>query len=434
VPYKTNKTYSLPEITGFLDRDQNKDLLRFLTAGSVNNGKSTLTGRLLYDSCKLYEDQLSALLTDSFKKGQKVGDIDFSLLTDGLKAEREQGITIDVAYRYFSTARRKFIMADTPGHDEYTRNMVTGASTANLAIILIDATRGVTSQTRRHSYLVSLLGINHIVVAVNKMDLVDYSHGIFNDICGDYQRFVKMLEVRDVYYIPISALKGENVTRQSQSMPWYHGKSILRHLETVNIIRDYNFSDLRYPVQYVLRSSDGFKGFAGRIASGVIRKGDIVAVLPSFTTSRVKSVITCEGEKDYAFTPQSATITLEDDIDIFRGDMMIHPLNTPCVQSNFKAILFWMDENPSDLSTSYFLKHTTATVRTKIDEIRYRSDINTLSAISVGKLNINDIGQVIISTGSPLFFDPYRKNHRTGSFVLIDPVTYNTCAAGIIIS
>ena len=421
------------DIFSFLDQDQNKDLLRFLTAGSVDDGKSTLIGRLLFDSKKIYEDQLSALERDSKREGHAGDDIDYALLTDGLKAEREQGITIDVAYRYFSTSKRKFIIADTPGHEQYTRNMVTGASTANLAIILADATKGVITQTRRHTFLVSLLGIKHVILAVNKMDLVDYNQDIFDSICEDYKSFVTQLEIPDIHFIPLSALKGENVVEPSAKMPWYHGKSVLEHLESVHVSSDRNFIDLRFPVQYVLRPDKDFRGFSARIASGIIRKGDRVTVLPSMKTSTVSSIITYEGERQYAFPPQSVTLTLEDEIDISRGDMLVHADNMPRVERHFEAMLVWMDEKAMDLSTQFYIKHTTHTTKARIDEIRYRVDVNTLEKSEIESFHLNDIGRVVITTTKPLFFDPYRRNRQTGAFVLIDPVTHNTCAVGMII-
>ena len=421
------------DIQAFLDQDQNKDLLRFLTAGSVDDGKSTLIGRLLFDSKKIYEDQLSALERDSKREGHAGDDIDYALLTDGLKAEREQGITIDVAYRYFSTSRRKFIIADTPGHEQYTRNMVTGASTANLAIILVDATRGVITQTKRHTFLVYLLGIRHVVLAVNKMDLVNYSQDLFESICSDYRNFVAQLGIPDIHFIPLSALKGENVVEPSAMMPWYHGKSVLEHLETVYVSSDRNFTDFRYPVQYVLRPDNDFRGFSARVASGIIRAGDPVMVLPSRKTSRVKSVLTYEGEKDYAFPPQSVTLVLEDEIDISRGDMIVHPDNLPRMERHFEAMLVWMDEKPMDLNTQFYIKHTSHSTKARIDQIAYKVDVNTLQRSSIERFQLNDIGRVVITTTKPLFFDPYQNNRQTGSFILIDPVTHNTCAVGMII-
>ncbi len=421
------------DIKSFLDQDQKKDLLRLLTAGSVDDGKSTLIGRLLFDSKKIYEDQLAALHKDSKRIGHAGEDIDYALLLDGLKAEREQGITIDVAYRYFSTARRKFIIADTPGHEQYTRNMVTGASTANLAIILVDARHGVITQTKRHTYIVSLLGIRHVVLAVNKMDLVDFDQDVFNQICNDYRAFVTQLDIPDITFIPMSALKGDNVVDISERMPWYHGKSMLEFLESVHISSDRNFEDMRYPVQYVLRPSLNYRGFASTVASGVIRKNDEVMVLPSRKTSRVKAITTYDGEKDYAYPPQAVSVTLEDEIDISRGDMLVHPGNLPKIDRHFEAMLVWMDEKPMNPDTHFYIKHTTNTTKAHIDIINYRVDVNTLKKSEIDHFSLNEIGKVVITTNKPLFFDPYKKNRNTGAFILIDPVTNNTSAVGMIL-
>ncbi|MBN1822657.1 MAG: sulfate adenylyltransferase subunit CysN [Prolixibacteraceae bacterium] len=420
-------------IREFLDQDQKKDLLRLLTAGSVDDGKSTLIGRLLFDSKKLYEDQLTALERDSKRVGHAGEEIDYALLLDGLKAEREQGITIDVAYRYFSTAKRKFIIADTPGHEQYTRNMITGGSTANLAIILVDATNGVITQTKRHTFLVSLLGIKHVMLAVNKMDLVDYQQEIFENICLDYKNFITQLDIPDVNFIPLSALKGDNVVDHSEKMDWYHGPCMLEFLENVHIGSDRNFSDMRFPVQYVLRPDRDFRGFSSHMASGIIRKNDEVVVLPSLKKSKVKSIVTFDGELEYAFPPQSITVTLEDEIDISRGDMLVHPDNMPRIERHFEAMLVWMDEKPMDISTQFFIKQTTNTTKARIDKIRHRIDVNTLQKSEISHFSLNEIGRVVITTTKPLFFDPYKKNKETGSFILIDPVTHNTCAVGMII-
>ena len=421
------------KIKDFLDQDEKKDMLRFLTAGSVDDGKSTLIGRLMFDTKKLYEDHLSALIKDSKRVGHAGDEIDYALLLDGLKAEREQGITIDVAYRYFSTNKRKFIIADTPGHEQYTRNMVTGASTANLAIILTDATKGVITQTKRHTFIVSLLGIKHIVLAVNKMDLVDYDETIFDTISKDYKQFITQLNVPDVECIPISALKGDNVVDVSDKMKWYHGKSIMEYLETVHVSSDHNFDDLRFPIQYVLKPDRDYRGFSGRMASGVIKNGDEVMVLPSMKKSVVKSIMTCEGKRKDAFPPQSVTITLKDEIDISRGEMIIHPDNVPKVDRHFESMLVWMDETMMDLSKTFYIKHNTNTSRARIDEVQYKIDVNTLKRRKKDKFILNDIGRVVITTNKPLFFDPYRRNRNTGSFILIDPVTHNTCAVGMIL-
>ena len=429
-------------IKEFLNRDEQKDLLRFLTAGSVDDGKSTLIGRLLFDSKKIYEDQLDALERDSKRMGNAGDHIDYALLLDGLKAEREQGITIDVAYRYFSTNNRKFIIADTPGHEQYTRNMITGGSTANLAIILVDARTGVITQTRRHTYLVSLLGIKHVVLAVNKMDLVDFDKQIFDKIVADYKAFVKSLNIPDITYIPLSALDGDNVVDKSDRTPWYEGPSLLDFLETVPIDQDRNFEDFRYPVQYVLRPNLDFRGFCGKVSSGIIRKGDTVMALPSRKTSKVKSIVTYDGELDYAFPPQCVTITLEDEIDVSRGEMLVHPDNLPMEDRNFESMLVWMDEEPMDMSKQFYIKHTTNLTRARVDSIRYKVNVNTMEQLSVenGQLTadslpmkLNEIARVVFTTGKELFFDPYQKNKQTGAFILIDPITNNTSAVGMII-
>lgn len=430
-------------IEEFLKKDEQKDLLRFLTAGSVDDGKSTLIGRLLFDSKKLYEDQLDALERDSKRVGNAGEHIDYALLLDGLKAEREQGITIDVAYRYFSTNNRKFIIADTPGHEQYTRNMITGGSTANLAIILVDARTGVITQTKRHSYLVSLLGIKHVVLAVNKMDLVDYSKDVFDKIVADYKAFVEPLNIPDIKCIPLSALEGDNVVEKSDRTPWYEGTSLLEYLETVHIGNDHNLSDFRYPVQYVLRPNLDFRGFCGKVSSGVVHKGDEVMALPSGKKSRIKSIVTYEGEIDYAFPPMSVTLTLEDEIDVSRGEMLVHPDNLPMVGRNFEAMLVWMDEEKMDMEKSFFLKHTTNTSRTRIDRIEHKVDINTMEHLSVenGRLSkddipmqLNQIAKVVLTSSKELFFDSYSRNKATGAFILIDPITNNTSAVGMIIN
>lgn len=436
---QNNNKLSIEE---FLRRDEEKDLLRFLTAGSVDDGKSTLIGRLLFDSKKIYEDQLDALERDSKRMGNAGDHIDYALLLDGLKAEREQGITIDVAYRYFSTNKRKFIIADTPGHEQYTRNMITGGSTANLAVILVDARTGVITQTRRHSYLVSLLGIKHVVLAVNKMDLVSFSKEVFDRIVADYHDFIDPLGIPDVQCIPLSALDGDNVVEHSDRTPWYEGPSLLEFLETVHIANDHNLTDFRYPVQYVLRPNLDFRGFCAKVVSGVVRKGDPVVALPSGKTSRVKSIVTYDGELDYAFPPQCVTLTLEDEIDVSRGEMLVYPDNLPLVGRNFEAMLVWMDEERMDTDKSFFLKQTTNTSRCRVDSIKYKVDVNTMEQLSLenGRLTadtlpmeLNQIARVVLTTSKELFFDPYVKNKATGSFILIDPITNNTSAVGMII-
>lgn len=421
------------DIKAYLDQDEKKDLLRLLTAGSVDDGKSTLIGRLLFDSKKLYDDQLSALERDSKRMGHAGDDIDYALLLDGLKAEREQGITIDVAYRYFSTNKRKFIIADTPGHEQYTRNMVTGASTANLAILLVDARQGVITQTKRHTYIVSLLGIKHVVVAINKMDLVDFDQTIYDRICEDYKNFITGLNIPDVNFIPISALKGDNVVETSDRMPWYHGKSMLEFLETIHVGSDRNFEDLRFPVQFVNRPNINFRGFSTTVVSGIINKGDTIKALPSGQTSKVTQIFGANGEQEYAFPPQAVTITLEDEIDISRGEMIVEPDNMPRVERQFEAMMVWMDEKAMNPSNQFYIKHTTNVTKARFDKVKYKVDVNTMEKSEVNHFQLNEIGRVVLTTVKPLFFDPYNKNRQTGSFVLIDPVSNNTCAVGMII-
>lgn len=420
-------------IKEFLDQDEKKDLLRLLTAGSVDDGKSTLIGRLLFDSKKLYEDQLQALERDSKRVGNAGEHIDYALLLDGLKAEREEGITIDVAYRYFSTNQRKFIIADTPGHEQYTRNMITGGSTANLAIILVDARTGVITQTRRHTYLVALLGIKHIVLAVNKMDLVNFDKQVFDNIVAEYRKLTDLLQIEDVTCIPLSALDGDNVVEKSDRTPWYEGPALLDFLETVPVHTDHNMTDFRYPVQYVLRPNLDFRGFCGKIASGVIRKGDEIMALPSRKTSHVKSIVTYDGELEEAFCPQCVTITLEDEIDISRGEMLVRPDNLPEIGRHFETMLVWMDEEPMDRKKKFYLKHNTNTTRATVDDICYHVDVNTMEQHPADGFKLNEIGRVHITTAKPLFFDAYKKNKATGSFILIDPITNNTSAVGMII-
>ncbi|MBR1498996.1 MAG: sulfate adenylyltransferase subunit CysN [Bacteroidaceae bacterium] len=421
-------------ISAYLDADERKSLLRLLTAGSVDDGKSTLIGRLLFDSKKLYEDQLQALERDSKRVGNAgAGQIDYALLLDGLKAEREEGITIDVAYRYFSTNLRKFIIADTPGHEQYTRNMITGGSTANLAIILVDARNGIITQTRRHTFLVSLLGIRHIVLAVNKMDLVDFSEEVFSRIRNEYLALTAQLGIEDVTCFPLSAKEGDNVVEKSERTPWFRGTSLLEFLETVPIHLDRNMQDFRFPVQYVLRPNLDFRGFCGKVASGIIRKGDPIMALPSRKTSRVKEIYgTQKGSVEEAFCPQSITITLEDEIDISRGEMLVKPDNLPCIGRHIQAKLVWMDEEPMDRRKQFFLKAGTNTTRATVGIIDYRIDVNTMEHLPGQDFKLNEIGQVQITTAKTLFFDPYTKNRATGAFILIDPITNNTCAVGMI--
>jgi bifunctional enzyme CysN/CysC len=423
---------SSQSIREFLEANARKDLLRFTACGSVDDGKSTLIGRLLHDTKAIYEDQLSTLKADSARVGTGP-EIDFALLTDGLKAEREQGITIDVAYRYFSTPKRNFIIADTPGHEQYTRNMATGASTANLAIILIDARHGILTQTKRHSFIASLLSIPRLLIAVNKMDLVDYSQAVFDRIVSEYQDFAVRLGIGNLKFIPISALKGDNVVEKSEQTPWYHGESILEHLESVYIGSDRNLIDFRMPIQYVLRPNLDFRGFSGQIVSGILKKGDEVMSLPSMKSSRVERIIGYEGDHEVAFAPMSVTVTLEDEIDVSRGDMLVHTRNLPRVQTNFEAMVVWMGEQPMDPSQSYFIKHTTRVVRAAIQRVEYRVDVNTLSRSPATELGLNEIGRVVFQANHKLHIDSYRKNKYTGSFILVDPVSNNTVAAGMII-
>jgi bifunctional enzyme CysN/CysC len=420
-------------IDEYLAQHERKELLRFITCGSVDDGKSTLIGRLFYESKMIYEDQLAAIKKDSSRYGTTGGEVDLALFTDGLEDERQQGITIDVAYRYFSTDKRKFIIADTPGHEQYTRNMATGASTADLAIILIDARHGVLTQTKRHSFIVSLLGIKHIVVAVNKMDIVDYDEAVFERIKRDYVEFASRLELPDVHFMPISALKGDNVVTSSPNMPWYTGSPLMPLLETVYIGSDRNLEDLRYPVQLVLRPNLDFRGFAGTIASGIIRRGDEVVSLPSRKKSRVKSIVTFDGELEEACAPQSVTLTLEDEIDSSRGDMLVRPGNLPKVDHRFEATVVWMSEEPLVPGKQYLFKQTTKLVPGAVTSLRYRVDVNTLHRQPAPTLALNEIGRCGVTLTSPIAFDAYRRNRATGGFIMIDRVTNATVAAGMIL-
>ena len=420
-------------IRAYLDADEQKDLLRLLTAGSVDDGKSTLIGRLLFDSKKLYDDQLAALERDSKRVGNAGDHIDYALLLDGLKAEREEGITIDVAYRYFSTNRRKLIIADTPGHEQSTCNMITHVITPNHAIRLEVCRTGVITQTRRHTYLVSLLGIKHIVLAVNKMDLVGFDQKVFTDIAAEYKQLTDHLGIKDVTCFPLSALDGDNVVERSERTPWYTGPALLDFLETVPIHADRNYHDFRYPVQYVLRPNLDFRGFCGKVASGVVHVDDEVIALPSMKRSHVKSIVTYDGELQEAFPPQSVTITLKDEIDISRGEMIVHPDNIPFIGRHFTTMLVWMDEEPMDTRKQFFLKHNTNTTRATIAAIRNRIDVNTLEEKAGKPFQLNEIGQVDILTAKTLFFDSYAQNRQTGAFILIDPITNNTSAVGMIL-
>ncbi len=413
----------------------NMELLRFTTAGSVDDGKSTLIGRLLYDSKSIFEDQMEAVKSSSEKRGDE--NVNLALLTDGLKSEREQGITIDVAYRYFSTPKRKFIIADTPGHIQYTRNMVTGASTANLAIILIDARKGVIEQTKRHSLIASLLGIPHVVICVNKMDLVNYDEKVYEDIKTAYKSFSAKLSVKDVNFIPISALLGDNVVEKSEKMDWYEGSTLLYHLENVHIGNDNNLRDGRFPVQTIIRPHSDkyhdFRGYAGRVAGGIFRKGQEVMALPSGFTTKIKSVELYGEEIVEAFPPMSVTLTLEDEIDISRGDMIVRANNIPEKSQDIECFVAWMDDTPLKLNGKYALKHTTKDVKCIVKGISYKMDINNLSRITENvEIGLNDIGKIKLRTTKPLFFDTYRKNRLTGSFIMIDEATNITVGACMI--
>ncbi|MBB5343449.1 sulfate adenylyltransferase subunit CysN [Tunturibacter empetritectus] len=426
---KEDSTFSL---ANFLANEHGRDLLRFATAGSVDDGKSTLIGRLLYDTQSVYEDQVHSITG----KGTTGADsVDLALLTDGLRAEREQGITIDVAYRYFSTANRKFIIADTPGHEQYTRNMATGASTASLAIVLVDARKGVLTQSRRHACITALLGVRHIVVAVNKMDLVNYEKQAFSAIGADFTAFFDELgDMRPphLYFVPVSALTGDNVVRPTAAMPWYEGPSLLELLESVPAAEAGVAHPFRFAVQRVLRPNQDFRGFSGQIAAGTIRPGDAIMVLPSRRINRVRSIVTFDGDLAQAQTPQSVTLTLTDELDISRGDLIVAPESPAITTRNFTASLVWMDEKPLDLARRYLLKHTSRTVQVQITDIRYRLDVETLKQDAVETLKFNDIGLVKIESVLPLSVDSYSTNRITGSFVLIDSVTNLTVAAGMI--
>jgi len=409
-------------------------LLRFITAGSVDDGKSTLIGRLLHDSKSIFEDQYSAISKTSEKRGMAA--VDLSLLTDGLQAEREQGITIDVAYRYFATPARKFIIGDTPGHEQYTRNMVTAASTANLAVILIDARRGVLTQTRRHTYIASLVGVPHIVVAINKMDMVDYSQARFDEIVAEYREFAAQLNLHDVTFIPLSALIGDMVVDRGDNMDWYQGQTLMHKLESVSITHDVNTSDFRYPVQWVCRpqTSDhpDFRGFMGRIEAGSVSVGDEITILPVGRTTQVKEIVTYDGNLTTAYAPQSVALTLTDEIDISRGDMFVKADAMPTVSQEFGAMLCWLSETPLDKNRKYVIKHTSRVVKCKFSSIDYRVDVNTLEKHENPTVNMNDLAHVTLKTQKPLAFDLYTRNRATGSFIVIDEATNNTVAAGMI--
>ncbi len=417
------------DVEAFLAQNEKKTLLRFVIVGSVDDGKSTLIGRVLYDSNMVYDDQLAAARKAS---NMEDGSVDLSLLTDGLAAEREQGITIDVAYRYFNTEKRKFIVADTPGHVQYTRNMVTGASTANVCIILVDARLGVLEQSRRHAYIASLLGIPHLLVAVNKMDLKGFERGVYDRIREEFTKFTRGLRFKDVTYVPVSALKGDNVVTRSANMPWYEGQTVLGFLEDVPATSDRNFSDFRFPVQYVLRPNLDYRGFSAQIASGSIKRGDTITVLPSGKQSRVKHIDTFEGELESAHVPQSVTLRLEDEIDISRGDMLVHAGNRPRVTRSFEADLVWMHERPLDTQKTYLIKHTTQVVRAQVDTIHAKLDLGTLQEVATDRLQLNEIARVRILCHRALYVDAYERNRATGAFILVDSLYNTTVAAGMI--
>ncbi|MGY4534901.1 bifunctional enzyme CysN/CysC [Pseudomonas sp. TE3786] len=424
------------DILAYLAQHERKEMLRFLTCGNVDDGKSTLIGRLLHDSKMIYEDHLEAITRDSKKVGTTGEDIDLALLVDGLQAEREQGITIDVAYRYFSTAKRKFIIADTPGHEQYTRNMATGASTCDLAIILVDARYGVQTQTRRHSYIASLLGIKHIVVAINKMDLKGFDEGVFESIKADYLEFAEKVSLKptSIHFVPMSALKGDNVVNHSDRSPWYSGQTLMEILESVEISADRNFTDMRFPVQYVNRPNLNFRGFAGTLASGIVHKGDEVVVLPSGKSSRVKSIVTFEGELESAGPGQAITLTMEDEIDISRGDLLVHADSQPQVTDSFEAMLVWMAEEPMLPGKKYDIKRATSYVPGSIASIVHKVDVNTLEEGAASSLQLNEIAKVKVSLDASIALDGYERNRTTGSFIIVDRLTNGTVGAGMIIA
>jgi bifunctional enzyme CysN/CysC len=422
------------DINAYLAQHERKELLRFLTCVNVDDGKSTLIGRLLHDSKMIYEDQLAAVQADSVKSGTTgAGKIDLALLVDGLQAEREQGITIDVAYRYFSTSTRKFIIADTPGHEQYTRNMATGASTCDLAVILIDARYGVQTQTKRHSFIASLLGIKHIIVAINKMDLVGYSEATYRNIQDDYFAFIKSLDLHDVHFIPMSALDGDNVVNPSANMLWFTGKPMMELLNTIEIASDRNFVDARFPVQFVNRPNLDFRGFCGTVASGVFRKGDAITVMPSGKTSHIKSIVTYDGELEQAFAAMAVTLTLTDEIDISRGDIIVGQHQAiPSVADKFKASIVWMTEQPMSPGRQYMIKMATRSVSGSISLIHHRIDVNTLEHYDANELKLNEIGHCTLAVNAPVVFEPYKRNKSTGSFIIIDRLTNITVGAGMI--
>ena len=429
------------DIINYLKEHENKDMLRFLTCGSVDDGKSTLIGRMLYDSKMIFDDQLAAAESESKKYGTTGEKIDMALLVDGLQSEREQGITIDVAYRFFATENRKFIIADTPGHEQYTRNMVTGASTADVAIILIDARKGILTQTRRHSFIVSLLGIEHVVVAINKMDLVDYSEEKYEEIKAAYAGLAEELKIKNTYYIPLSALDGDNVVDASTKTPWYDGKPLLGLLDTMDISKEIKAENFRFPVQYVNRPNLDFRGFCGTIAAGSVKVGDEITVLPSGKSTKVKSIINggdiTEANRsattEYAFAPMAVTITTEDEVDISRGDMIVHTKSLPRVSNSLKVMLVWMDEKPMDINRNYDIKRATSVVSGRFEHINYKIDVNSYERTQVETLELNDIASCKMLLTRPIAADSYKENKETGSFIVVDRITNNTVGAGMIV-
>jgi sulfate adenylyltransferase subunit 1 len=421
------------DILSYLEQHEQKDLLRFLTCGSVDDGKSTLIGRLLHDSKMIFEDQLAAITQDSKKVGTTGDKVDLALLVDGLQSEREQGITIDVAYRYFSTDKRKFIIADTPGHEQYTRNMVTGASTCDLAILMVDARAGVKTQTRRHSFLASLLGIKHVIVAVNKMDLMDYSEQVYKDIQADFLEFSKQLNITDIQFVPISALEGDNVVNVSEHTPWYTGETLMTMLENIEIQKDANTDDFRFPVQYVNRPNLDFRGFAGTVVSGSVKPGDEITALPSGKKSKVKSIVTFDGDLDVAYPPLAVTLTLEDEIDISRGDMIVKSDNLPLLSTQYKSHLVWMADEPMMPNKQYLFKFASQMTSGSVAEIDHLIDVNTLEETQGVHMNLNEIAVVDLKFTQPVPCDNYQKNRATGAYIVIDRLTNGTVGAGMII-
>ncbi|MEX1221484.1 MAG: sulfate adenylyltransferase subunit CysN [Idiomarina sp.] len=420
------------DILEYLQQHENKELLRFITCGSVDDGKSTLIGRLLHDSKMIFEDQLAAITEDSKKSGTQGDNVDLALLVDGLQSEREQGITIDVAYRYFSTDKRKFIIADTPGHEQYTRNMVTGASTCDLAIILIDASRGVQTQTRRHSFICSLLGIKHVIVAVNKMDLVDYSQERYKEIQADYLKLAGTLDIPDIRFVPISALTGDNVVNPSENMAWFRGSPLMQYLENAEIDQPVDTDEFRFPVQLVSRPNSNFRGFQGTIASGSVKVGDTIRVLPSGKLSTIKEIVTFDGNLEAAHAPMAVTLTLNDEIDISRGDMIVRKDNLPNTSSRMRAKLVWMHEQALEAHREYYIKFACKLTRGEVTTLHHRIDVNTMAEQEAGKLELNEIGLVDLQVAEPVVFDAYQKNKQTGAFIIIDRLSNVTVGAGMI--